>query len=258
MISTKILMIAAIVVVLTAGCTQQPAPKKELTVAAASSLQNVLMKIGSKYEKNHPEMKLIFTYAGSGTLQKQIEEGARVDLFISAGEQQMKVLQDKGLLLEGSEKAMVSNRMVLIVPKGSKSPNNLQELLEPDFKVIAMGSPDSVPAGAYAKEALISAGLMDQLNDRMVQGKDVREVMTWVETGNADAGFVYKTDVVGSKMVTTAFALDSGLHKPIIYPAAVIKGSSQETAAGEFLTYLSGTEAQSLFENSGFSFIKEQ
>lgn len=258
MISARILMIVAFVVVLTAGCTHRPVPNKELTVAAASSLQDVLMKIGSKYEKNHPEMKLIFTFAGSGTLQKQLEEGARVDLFISAGEQQMKALQKKGILLEGSEKAMVSNRMVVIVPKGSIPPNNLQELLEPDFKVIAMGSPDSVPAGAYAKEALISVGLMNQLNDRMVQGKDVREVLTWVETGNADAGFVYKTDAVGSKMVTIAFTLDSSAHKPIIYPAAVIKGSSQEITAKDFLTYLSGTEAQRLFENSGYTLIKKQ
>ncbi len=257
MLSMKGILITAAALFFAVGCTPQATvssvPQKEVTVAAASSMQAVLTEAGTLYEKEHPEIKLTFIFAGSGTLQNQIEEGAGVDLFISAGEKQMQALQDKGLLREGSLKLLVSNKMMVIVPKGEKAPGNLQELSDPIFKAIAAGNPESVPAGAYAKEALVSAGLFDTIQGRLVQGKDVREVLTWVETGNADVGFVYSSDINGSDKVDVAFEVDPSLHKPIVYPAAVIKDGARADEADGFLAYLAGDSAQQLFKSHGFS-----
>ncbi len=251
------LWIGLTALILISGCkgveSSPNSHQKVVTVAAATSLQTALEEIGKAYEKSHPEIKLTFIFAGSGTLQKQIEEGAEVDLFISAGEKQMKALREKGMLREPTEKSLVSNQMVVVIPKGARSPKNLGDLMAPSFNAIAMGNPESVPAGVYARETLISADLMDQVNDRVVQAKDVREVLAWVETGNAYAGFVYKTDAMGSEKVDTAFVVDSSLHGPIVYPASLIKGGLQPEEAKAFLAYLAGHEAQALFESQGFS-----
>lgn len=264
MVSGKALALAAAVLVLAGGCaapTAAPsvapsAAPKEVTVAAAASLQGALTEIGAGYEKTHPEVNLIFTFAGSGTLQKQIEEGAAVDLFISAGQKQMKALREKGLLQEQSQRDLLGNSLVLIVPAGKAAPKELKALADTAYRSIALGNPDSVPAGSYARDALTAAALYDLLSPRLVQGKDVKEVLTWVETGNADAGFVYRSDAKGSAQAIVAFEVEASLHKPILYPAAVVKQGPQAVEGAAFLEYLAADEAGVIFEAYGFDRIE--
>ncbi len=248
------------VAVLLAGCASpastQPEKQTEVTIAAAASLQGALTEIGDMYEKSNPQVKLTFIFAGSGTLQKQIEEGAAVDVFISAGKKQMKALDEKGMLVKDTQRNLLSNSLVLIVQTDADTPEDLAGLSDPSFKAIALGNPDSVPAGTYSKEALTEAGLYDSLSGRMVQGKDVKEVLTWVETGNAEAGFVYQSDAKNSKKVKVAFEVDSSLHSPILYPAALIKDRPASEAAGAFMEYLISAEAESLFKAHGFTAVK--
>ncbi|WP_308639940.1 molybdate ABC transporter substrate-binding protein [Paenibacillus silvisoli] len=225
--------------------------KTELLVSAAASLKDSLAEIEKGYEASHPTIDLVFNLGSSGTLQKQIEQGAPADLFLSAGQKQMDALVD-GKLIDRSA-LLLKNELVLVVPKNSKKAfNTVKQLGDTDIENIAIGQPESVPAGQYAKETLETRKVWDSLQDKLVYAKDVRQVLTYVETGNVDAGFVYKTDALSSKKVQIALKIIPGVHKPILYPAGIVKETKHPKEAAAFYSYLQGKEADAIFVKYGF------
>ncbi|MBZ4653122.1 MAG: molybdenum transporter, periplasmic molybdate-binding protein [Peptococcaceae bacterium] len=194
----------------------------------------------------------MLNFGSSGALQQQIEQGAPVDIFISAAPKQMDALQQKNFLMEGSRHDLLENRMVLIVPRDSTAINSFQDLARERVKKVAIGAPESVPAGKYAQEAIVSLGLWEQILSKVVYAKDVRQVLAYVETGNVDAGIVYQTDTKISDKVKVIAAAASQSHSPVLYPMAVIKGSKHSREAVEFTNFLTGEKAKKIFEKYGF------
>lgn len=224
-----------------------------LTISAAASLTDALTEIQQRYETSHHSIKLRFNFASSGTLQQQIEQGAPIDIFLSASEINMDKLVDKQLIATDKHADLLSNSLVVVVPKGNEGViNRLEDLTSPDVSKLAIGIPESVPAGSYAVEALTGAGLWDTLRTKTVQAKDVRQVLQYVETGNVEAGFVYKTDALASKRVDIAFAVDPAAYKPIVYPIGVVEGTKHRKEADEAFDYLRSEEAMDIFRKYGF------
>jgi molybdate transport system substrate-binding protein len=236
-----------------AGGAPPQAVKVDLTVSAAISLKDALDEAKQLYTADNPNVSIAVNYGASGTLQLQIEQGAPVDIFISAATKQMDALDTKGLLLQGTRKNLLLNEVVLIVPKDSSlNISSFQDLTRPNVKQIALGEPTTVPAGQYAKEVLTSLGIYDAVNAKAILGKDVRQVLTYVETGNVDAGIVYSTDAQSSSKVKVVATAPAKSHAPVVYPAAVIKGSKNSAAARQFLDFLSGPRGRAVFQKYGF------
>jgi molybdate transport system substrate-binding protein len=223
-----------------------------ITVSAAISLKDALDEIGGTYEHNHPGAQVTFNYGGSGTLQHQIEQGAPVDIFFSAAEKQMDALESEGLILAGTRRDVATNVLVLIAPVNSGLVKNFQDLARPEIKVVALGEPTTVPAGMYAQQTLDHLGLLAAVKNKTVYAKDVRQVLTYVETGNADAGIVYQTDARISSQVRMVATAPADSHDPIVYPVAIIKGTKNIPSARALLDYLAGPEARAIFAKYGF------
>jgi len=221
-------------------------------------LKDALDTLGPLYEREYPGSRVTFNYAGSGTLVHQIEQGAPVDVFFSAAEKQMNQLESERLILPDTRTDIVENALVMISPSSEPSLHDLSGLTSPRIHSIALGKPSTVPAGEYAKETLDHLGLFGAIEKKIVYAKDVRAVLAYVETGNADAGFVYRTDALTSSKVRIAATAPSGAHDPIVYPAAVLKGSRDPGAARSFLAFLKGREARAVFEKYGFLTAENQ
>lgn len=223
----------------------------DLTISAAASLTDALNELKSGYEQDHPNVKLNFNYGASGALQRQIEQGAPADVFISASTSVLKSLEEQGLIKESSP--LLENDLVVVVPaKDGATIGQLEDLKGDDIKKLAVGIPDSVPAGKYTQETLTNQNMWDELQNKVVQAKDVRQVLQYVATGNADAGFVYKTDALSTTDTTIAFTVDSKLHSPITYPIGLITATKHEEEARQFYDYLKTEPAIQLMEKYGF------
>lgn len=233
---------------------QQPAETVELTISAAASMTDALTEIQKAYEAANQHIKLSFNFGASGALQQQIEQGAPADLFLSAAVKNMAALVDNQLIDANQQTNLLKNELVVVVPADSTtSIDNVADLMKAEVKTLAIGIPESVPAGSYAKEALTNAKLWDALQSKTVQAKDVRQVLQYVETGNADAGFVYKTDALTSDDVKVAFAVDPAAYKTIQYPIGIVKATKHAKEAEDFYTYLQSQEALDVFVKYGFS-----
>jgi molybdate transport system substrate-binding protein len=224
-----------------------------LTVSAAASLQNALAPIATAYQRRHPRMKIEFNFGASGALAQQIANGAPVDVFVSAAPQPMNGLESRGLLLNGTRHNLLRNEVVLIAPPGSATPRSWADLADSQVKLIAIGDPASVPAGDYAKQVLSNLGLWDRVQSRLLLGKDVRQVLSYIETGNADAGIVYATDARQSARVRVAAVAPANTHAPVVYPVAALRGGRDPAAARALCTFLAGPEAGAIFTAQGFT-----
>ena len=244
-------------IALTTACqistpTNQVAPTATLTVSVAASLQEAMEAIEPLYEQQFPEIHIIYNFGSSGSLQHQIEQGAPVDVFISAAPKQMDALEEKSLLLDKTWKNLLKNQIVLITPRANNKVANFQDLTENGVQKIALGHPESVPAGEYAKEVLENLKLYNELISKLVFAKNVRQVLFYVETGNVEGGFVYATDAKISDKVKIVATAPENSHSPIIYPVAVIKSSQYPEAAKAFIQFLLSNSAQAIFEKYGF------
>ena len=226
----------------------------ELTISAAASLQDALKEIETKYKEKEPSIKLSFNFGASGALQQQIEQGAPADLFFSAAEDKFQTLVKKGFINEKEGKNLLGNELVLVVPKDS-SLTKTQDLKDEKIKKIALGTPESVPAGKYAKASLTHENLWNDVQNKVIFTKDVRQVLTYVETGNVDAGIVYKTDALISDKVKIGETAATTSHEPIHYPLGVIKESRHKKEATSFYEYLQSKDAQSIFKKYGFTVL---
>jgi len=241
-----------------AGCADRGdngGERIELLVSAAASLQSSMEEVEASYEELHPGVDLLLNYGSSGALQKQIEQGAPADLFLSAGMKQVEALEEAGLLRD-SERLLGNTLVALVSDEAAAHVGSLDDLLGEAVRKIAIGDPDLVPAGLYARETLTNAGLWDAVGPKLVLAKDVRQVTTYVESGNAELGLVYKTDAVAAEKARVAFEIDPGLHSPIVYPAAVTTESRHPEEAERLLDFLKGEEARAIFEEQGFAALQ--
>ncbi|PSB63566.1 molybdate ABC transporter substrate-binding protein, partial [filamentous cyanobacterium CCP1] len=194
-----------------------------------------------------------YNFAASGPLQQQIEQGAPVDVFVSAATKQMDALQEQDLILTDTRRNLLTNNLVLIVPNNSTLElTGFRQLTNSNVSKISVGEPRSVPAGQYAEELFTNLGILEQLRSKFVYGNSVRNVLGSVESENADAGVVYTTDARISNQVRQVATAPSNLHSPIVYPIAVIQSSRNQQAARAYVQFLSGQSAQNVFRNYGF------
>jgi molybdate transport system substrate-binding protein len=235
------------------------AQSESITVSAAISLKDALDELGpifqvQQHRKNGGNGTAVtYNYGGSGTLARQIEQGAPVDVFFSAAEKQMDELAAQGLLDADTRHDLVGNALVLIAPAEATTLHSFQELTGSAVKTLALGETSTVPAGMYAQQTLEHLGLFAAVQKKVVYAKDVRAVLTYVETGNADAGMVYQTDANTSKKVRRVAIAPADSHDPILYPAAVLRDSKNKPAARAFLEFLQGADARAVFQKYGFT-----
>ena len=240
-------------VLLASGARAQASTQPvELVVSAAASLKDVMTVIGRDYQKQQPGVRLRFNFGSSGALQRQIENGAPVDLFIAAADKNMDELAAANFIEKKTRRVLAENLLVLIVAKNSRSPMaRFKDVVSPAVTHIAVGGP-SVPAGMRAQEVFSRLGIWPQVQRKAVRGKDVREVLTQVELGNVEAGVVYRTDAAVSQKVRVAAVAPPAMHKPIRYPLAVISDSKHLPQARDFANYLVSPHAKSVLKKYKF------
>lgn len=223
----------------------------KLTISAAASLKGVMEEIEKVY-KDESGVKLKFNYGASGSLQQQISQGAPVDLFFSAAEDKFNLLVEEGIIAEEDGVALIGNELVLIGPKETNM-SSFDDIKGEGVKKMSIGTPESVPAGTYAKEALQSMGYWQDVESKIVFAKDVRQVLSYVETGNVEAGIVYRTDALSSDKIKMVESAPLEIHSPIIYPVGVIKESKRYDEAKDFLAFLQSEQVKRMFEDYGFT-----
>jgi len=247
------LWIAALVALFGGVAGSRAAVAEELAVFAAASLTEALQEIAAVYEQQQPGLHLDFNFAASSSLARQIQEGAPADVFFSADEAKMDGLEKKGLLSSGTRRSLLSNSLVIVVHRDSRlSLRRPADLLDAKFGHIALAEPQTVPAGIYAKEYLKKQGLWGKVIDKVVPTENVRAALAAVESGNVDAGIVYKTDASISKNVRVAYEVPAGEGPPISYPVAVLKDSRQIESAKRLVEFFESEAALAIFRRYGF------
>jgi molybdate transport system substrate-binding protein len=239
---------------------------RTVTVFAAASMTESMNQIAELYKKAAPDVTIVYNFDSSGTLKTQIQAGADCDIFISAGQRQMDQIditanpsvntEKLDFVLPGSRFDIVSNQVVLIVPKGRnpKGIDDFADVVTDKVSLVALGNSD-VPVGQYSQEIYTNLGLWDQLNamSKITFASNVKEVLVQVAANAVDCGIVYGTDAATSDGVEVAASAPEGSHRPIVYPAAILKRVKDEAAARAFAEFLKGEESTNVFESIGFA-----
>ncbi|WP_309643091.1 molybdate ABC transporter substrate-binding protein [Phenylobacterium sp.] len=232
-----------------------PARGETVTVFAAASLKNALDEVGREYAKTGGEAR--FSYAASSAIARQIEQGAPADIYVSADTNWMTYLTERKLIVAASRRDLLSNRLALIAPTGSKASLRVAKGMPLGRALgdgrLAVAGPD-VPAGKYAKAALTSLGAWDGVSGKLAQAENVRTALQYVARGESPFGVVYDTDAKVEPKVRIVGLFPVGSHPDIVYPAAVV-ASSRNPDAGKFLSYLSGPQAAAVFRKYGFKVL---
>lgn len=225
-----------------------------LNISCAASVTDALTEINNMYMQEKENITLVANFSASGTLQKQIEQGAPADVFISAAAKQMDALQTGGFLIDSTRQNLLNNKVVLVVPSNSTlNISDFKNLLNDSVKQIAIGDPEFVPAGTYGKQALEVLSIYEQVKAKLMLGTDVRAVLGYVEAGNVDAGIVYSTDAAITSGVKIAADAPNEVNSQIVYPVAIIKGCKNVAAAEAYISFLFSNEAKAIFGKYGFS-----
>jgi molybdate transport system substrate-binding protein len=223
----------------------------QVNVFAAASLTDALKQIAVGYEKSSGD-HIAFNFAASGPLARQIEAGAPADVFISADEARADELAGKGLLVAGSRRSLLGNQLVIVTLPDNTTIHTPSDLTNSAVKRIALGDPKSVPCGTYSRQYFDGLGIWPLVAAKVIPCENVRSVLATVETGDVDAGIVYKTDAAVSKKVKVVYEVPVADGPKITYPVALVSGSSQAEAARKFLAYLSTPGAEKIFRDAGF------
>ena len=247
---TAILLIGLIALVVSPSI----GPAQELTLSVAISMKEAIEEIGERFHGTHPKAVIRYNFGSSGELQKQIEAGAPVDVFVAAAERQMDALERRGLIVSGSRRTFARNALSVIVPADSRlAVTGPADLLRPQVVRIAMGNPKSVPAGQYAEESLRALGLWQSVHAKLVFGENVRQVLEYVARGEVEAGFVYVSDVAArGSLIREAFRPPPGSYTSVTYPAAIVVGSRHPTLGEALIALLLSGEGQAVLGRFGF------
>lgn len=243
-------------IVLASGLVAQATAAEKITVFAAASLTNALQEIATQYQQGK-DVQVVSSFASSSTLARQIEQGAPADLFISADQQWMDYVIDKQQMVKDTRYTLLGNELVLIAAKSAKQ-DKIDISKTTDWSKLlnggrlAVGDPDHVPAGLYAKEALQNLGAWAALEPKLARANNVRSAMALVEREEAPLGIVYGSDAVASDKVKVVGIFPASSHKPVEYPMAIVK-DRQNPSVSAFYTYLQGPEAAAIFQRYGFT-----
>lgn len=237
----KLLLIGFMVVLF--GCGKEE--KKEITISAAASLKEVMNEIILEFEKENKDIKININLGGSGALKNQIISGAPVDIVFFASQKDLKDLDEKGMIEKNYNEDILKNRMVIA------GKEKIEDLSEIKNHKIAIGTPETVPAGKYAKEVLNNSNLWNEVQNNIVFSKDVRSAMQYVEIDEVDYAFIYKTDAKIMKNGIISFIVPETLHKPIIYSYGIIKDKNSKEVI-KFYEFLKSEYSQSLYEKYNF------
>lgn len=239
-----------LVVLLAAGC----GGGDRITVLAAGNLTLPFGRIAREFEASHPELGVDLVFASSGSLRAQIEAGAPADVFASASQKHMDILDEAGLLLRGSRADFAANRIVLVVPAGNPGGvKGVPDLAASRVERVALGDPGHVPAGAYADEVLRAAALGDGFDAKRVLCDHVHQVLTLVACGEVEAGFVFATDArLEPDRVSVAWEAPAKSHRPARFPLAVLRASSRPDAARDFAAFVAGPRGRAILAECGY------
>jgi molybdate transport system substrate-binding protein len=227
---------------------------QEVTLSVAISLKDAIEELGRGFTAAHPGVVLRYNFGASGDLQKQIEAGAPVDVFLSAAQRQMDELEKQSLIVATTRRAFARNVLTVVKPADSRLDLvQAVDLLEGRVGKIAVGNPKSVPAGQYAEESLRKLDLWDRLQRKLVFAENVRQVLDYVARGEVDAGFVYTTDAATrAQGVKEAFRPPDDTYRPVIYPGAVVAASKQPALGRAFLDLLESSQGRTVLGRFGF------
>jgi molybdate transport system substrate-binding protein len=249
----RVLRVLAATAAILAAAFTAAASSETLLVSAAASLKEALREAARRFEAAHPGTRVDVNVAASGVLLRQIEEGAPVDLFLSASREEIGRLEKEGRIESGSSRPLAANRLVVVVPAGAPPPASLAGLGDRRFERIAVGNPRTVPAGRYAEQALRSAGVLDAVRERLVPGESVRQVLEYVARGEVAAGLVYATDARAFEgKVGVGPQAPEGSHDAIVYFAAVLRDARNGTAAAGLMAFLLSEEGRRILARHGF------
>jgi molybdate transport system substrate-binding protein len=233
--------------------TSSAGDKPILQVLAGAGLKDALSALKEVYAKKAPGVEVRYSFAAAGILRKQIEEGVLADLFFTPGKNELDVLQRQELIIPETRTDLLGNEIVLVTAKEKKNMIRSFADLVDKAQSISIGLPETVPAGKYARETLKSLGLWDKVEKRILYAKDVRTVLAYVDSGNVDAGLVYRSDTAAMKSGTLAAVAPKGSHSPIHFSMAVLKSSKHQTEAGKFIEFLKTPEASAIFTKYRFT-----
>ena len=223
----------------------------EIRIFAAASLKEVLTEIAGAYAKGHPGTRILPNYGASGTLARQIDGGAPADIFLSAGPEWMDFLEERKRIEKSVVAVFAYNTLVFCgLEAAATKPGKMGDL--PALGRIAIGSPKSVPAGAYAMEALRNAGVAAGAEGKLVMARDVREALAYAERGEVDGAFVYRTDVLPGRGASIFFVVPRSLYPRVTYPMAPTAEGAGNPEAAAFYRFLGSAEAKKFLERHGF------
>jgi molybdate transport system substrate-binding protein len=230
------------------------AAAQDVTLSVAVSLKDVTEELGRAFMSAHPGVTLHYNFGASGDLQKQIEAGAPIDVFLSAGERQMDELAKRHLIVPASRRAFARNVLTVIKPADSRIDIvKPADLLDGRVGRIVIGNPKTVPAGQYAEESLRGLGLWERLKPKLVFSENVRQALDYVARGEVDAGFVYTTDAaMRAQGVREAFRPPDDSYRPVVCPGAVVAGAKQATLGQAFLDLLGSPQGRTVLSRFGF------
>jgi len=226
----------------------------ELTLSVAISMKDAVEELGRRFTGGRPGVTLRYNLGSSGELQKQIEAGAPIDLFISAAQRQMDELEKKGLIVPATRRTFARNVLTVVKPADSRiDVTKPADLLNPGVRRVVIGNPKTVPVGQYAEESLRALGLWDRIQPKLVFAENVRQALDYVARGEVDAGFVYTTDAaIRADRVKEAFRPGEDTYRPVTYPVAVVKESKEPVLAQAFLDLLVGPDGRAVLARFGF------
>lgn len=253
-----ILAIAAILTIalFVSGCTDKETDQSQvtLTVSGSAVLTEAFTELEKVFEADNPEIDLIMNFGNAGTLRMQIEGGAPIDVFASADASHMDILESKGLIYNDSREDFAGNSLVLIVPKGNVlNLTGIEDLTKPEVKTIALSDTEASAVGKYAKQTLAKEGIWNGVQNKLLTGDTVKNTLVYVERGEADAGFVFMTDVSSAKTGSIEVISSVPVSTPITYPIAVVSSTQHREESQKFVDFVTEEKGRSTLEQYGFS-----
>ncbi|MHB8808984.1 MAG: molybdate ABC transporter substrate-binding protein [Desulfobulbaceae bacterium] len=228
------------------------AEPRTILISTAASMTELIQALGEDFSKKNPGITTTYNFGASGDLLAQIIQGAPVDIFISASRKHMDQAQGKGVVDPASRKIFAGNVLVLAQPAGSKLVlAGLADLKKAEVERIGIGKPESVPAGQYAKDALVAAGVWTAVEGKLIYGSSVRQVLDYLRRGEIDCGLIYATDAAAATEQVRIVTEVQG--SKVLYPAGLVKASHDQEAATMFLDYLATDGARAIIQQHGFS-----